>query len=495
MGLFYPGRRALAGFVIGAAAALGSTLLALLSNQLVPSASLLVLAVAIAGLTVGAAAAAWAYVGGGVIIILLILLPHEARDLGIDDGVRLASFVLGTPIVVLLALRAEMERRRTARAREISDLAERRAKDQRDEADRLRLEANRALADAERQRARLEEVAEAIPEPLIVYDAEPRGWYGNRAAMRVFGRSFFERPLDEWARAAEPRDEQGHPLPREDWPQVRAQTEMYRGQLIVRVPLSGRDLIVNVEGTPIRGGGCVLLLRDVGREEDERRRLSRFASFVAHELRNPLAVAKARIELAQREEGMSRRAAQHADRALDSVDAAISILERLELFSRADAGRIEARREIFELRPAIDASVERLRARGSQRDVTIAMRSRPWVIGDRHLAEQAITNLLTNADRYSEADTPVRIEVSGGDPVTLRVIDRGPGIPDEMADLLFRDRVTSGRGLGLGLYLVRATMQAQGGSARLEQAKPFAIFSLRWKRAPRRAVPAERPGE
>ncbi|HET8586784.1 MAG TPA: hypothetical protein VFM74_02815, partial [Candidatus Limnocylindria bacterium] len=131
MGLLQPGWRALAGFVIGAAAALGSTLLALLTNQLVPSASLLVLAVAIAGLTLGAAAALSAYVGGGIIIILLILLPHEARDLGLDDAVRLASFVLGTPIVVLLALRAETERRRTARAREISDLAERHAQRQR----------------------------------------------------------------------------------------------------------------------------------------------------------------------------------------------------------------------------------------------------------------------------------------------------------------------------------------------------------------------------
>jgi signal transduction histidine kinase len=478
-----PGRRALAGVVIGAVVALGSTALTLLSGQLVPSASLLVLSVAIAGLALGADAAAYAYGAAGVVIILLILLPHEARDLGLDDAVRLAAFVVGSPIVVLLALRADRERQQSSRAREVSDQAERLAQSQRDAADRARRETSHAFAEAERQRARLEEVAEAIPEPLIVYDAELRGTYGNRAALRAFGRSFFERPIDEWARAAEPRDEHGKPLPREEWPQIRAQTEAYRGQLIVRVPISGRDLIVNVEGTPIRGGGAVLLLRDVGREEDERRRLSRFASFVAHELRNPLAGAKARIELAQREQGMSERAASHADRALDSVDAAISILERLELFSRAEAGRLEARRERFELGAAIDASVERLRARGSERQVTVAMRGRPWVIGDRHLAEQAITNLLTNADRYSDVDAPIRIEVTGGNPVTLRVVDRGPGIPDDIAGHLFRERVSSGRGLGLGLYLVNATMQAQGGSAALEQARPNAVFALRWKRA------------
>jgi signal transduction histidine kinase len=483
MELLRPRRRVLVGLLVGAVASLLATLLAWWAGESLLFVGLLLLAVAVVGLGLGATAAAYAYVSAAVVIVVLTLLPREASDIGVGDAVRLAAFVLGAPVVVLMALQAERGRQQTARERDRSDLAERQAQDQRDAADDARRELNKALGRAERERARLEEVAEAIPEPLIVYDAELRGTYGNRATLRLLGRSFFERPIEEWGRIADPRDEHGQPLPREDWPQLRAQTEPYRGRLTVRVPLSGRDLLVNVEGTPIRGGGCVLLLRDVGKEEDERRRLSRFASFVAHELRNPLAVAKARIELARRDEGMAGRAAAHADRAHDSVDAAIAILERLELFSRADAGRLEARRERFELRPAIAASLERLRARGCEREVTIAMRGRPWVIGDQHLAEQAITNLLTNADRYSIPEGPIRIEVSGGDPVILRVVDAGPGIADDVAQLLFRDRVSSGRGLGLGLYLVNAMMQAQGGSARLEQRNPRAVFALRWKRA------------
>ena len=60
--------------------------------------------------------------------------------------------------------------------------------------------------------------------------------------------------------------------------------------------------------------------------------------------------------------------------------------------------------------------------------------------------------------------------------------DAGPGIPDEVADVLFRDRVGSGRGLGLGLFLVNAAMQAQGGSVRLEERRPRASFVLAWPR-------------
>ncbi|MBW3613437.1 MAG: HAMP domain-containing histidine kinase, partial [Chloroflexi bacterium] len=232
--------------------------------------------------------------------------------------------------------------------------------------------------------------------------------------------------------------------------------------------------------------------RDVGKEEDQRRRLSRFASFVAHELRNPLAVAKARIELAQRDPDLPERATSHAGRALESVDAAIAILERLELYSRADSGRIEAAREPFDLSPALGAAIERLRTRGSEREVRVSLAPGVRVVGDRRLSEQAITNLLTNADRYSTPGTPIHVEIqTDSGQVTVTVRDEGPGVADDVADRLFRDRVTVGRGLGLGLYLVHATMAAMGGSVQLASRRPAATFVLRWPVAAEAASSAE----
>ena len=280
-----------------------------------------------------------AYVSGAATVLGLVLIqPGGVQALERSDLIRFGAFVFGAPALVYLVNRAEMAREIAGQA-----LAASRAAEQRLEAERRRIEASgealeRARAEAERDRARLEEVAEAIPEPLIVYDSEPRGTYGNRAALRLFGRSFVERPIDEWGRSTEPRGEDGRLLARDEWPQVVAQSASVRRRIVMRIPMSGRDVIVDVEGTPIPGGGAVLLLRDVGKEEDERRRLSRFASFVAHELRNPLAVAKARTELAQRDPNLPPRARNHGLRALESVDAAIGILERLELYSRADSG-------------------------------------------------------------------------------------------------------------------------------------------------------------
>lgn len=474
----------LLGGIIGAGAAvLSAVLLAFVADGDVFIGNLPLVAVSVVGLLLGWVAAAVAFVLA--VVALLGLILYATDSVRAADVLLLGSFVLAGPVIIFLIRRAEGHRAAAIDARDSAEVAQRAAAAERSRLVLAHGKVDEALAAAERERARLEEVAEAIPEPLIVYDDSLRGTYGNRAALRLFGRSFVERPLDEWGRSTEPRDEHGAALDREDWPQVRAQSEAVRQRLMLRIPMSGRDVMVDVEGTPIPGGGAVLLLRDVGKEEEERRRLSRFASFVAHELRNPLAVAKARIELAQRDPQLPERAAGHGARALESVDAAIGILERLELYSRADTGRVEASREPFDLAPALGRAIERLRTGGCEREVVVSVDPRVAVVGDRPMSEQAITNLLTNADRYSTPGAPIHVEVEAGDTVTLRVRDEGPGIPDDVAARLFRDRVAAGRGLGLGLYLVAASMEAMGGSVELEQRRPAAVFALRWPAAPR----------
>ena len=478
-----PDRRAVIGAAVGASTALAGWLLAGSDSRALPYTVVLVLAIALVGLLLGAAAAAWAWIAGIAVLTVIIVTTDSGSEFAVTDVIRLTTFIIGSPFIVFLVRRVEVARATAAEALEASRASRAALAAERERLVETQADVDVALEGAERERARLEEVAEAIPEPLVVYDDELKGTYGNRAALRLFGRSFVERPLDDWGRATEPRDERGHPLPRDQWPQVVARTEPVRRRLTLRIPMSGKDVLVDVEGTPIPGGGAVLLLRDVGKEEAERRRLSRFASFVAHELRNPLAVAKARIELAQRDPNLSQRAGGHATRALESVDAAIGILERLELYSRADSGSIEVTRDRFELAPAVGAAIERLRTRGSEREVLVVLGPPVSVLGDRHLSEQAITNLLTNADRYSSPGAPIHVEITVGEQVTLRVRDEGPGIADEVADRLFHDRVAAGRGLGLGLYLVHATMSAMGGSVVLEQRRPAAVFALRWARA------------
>ena len=475
--------RQVIGAAIGVPAGAAGVLLPLLLGAGEFLSSLPLAAIAWVGLRLGWRSAVWSYVTAVTVAVMLIAIldPVALRS---PDALRLGSFVVLAPVVILLVRGLQGALEQAEAARDTAVDAQRELTARRVELERTHAELTAAWRQADEIRARLEEVAEAIPEPLVVFDAEARGTYANRAALRTFGRSFSERSVDEWATLSDPRDERGAALDRSEWPQLRGAREAFRRRLLVRLPMSGRDLLIDVEGMPVPDGGCVLLLRDVGKEVDERRRLSRFASFVAHELRNPLAVAKARIELGQRNSGAAKRGTDHGARALESVDAAIGILERLELFSRAEAGRLEAVREPFDARGAVAAGLERLRARGSQRRVDVAVSGPTRAMGDRQLAEQAITNLLINADRYSESDAPIHVRIDGGETLDVRVADEGPGIADEMAEIVFRERVSSGRGLGIGLYLVQAAMQAQGGSVIIEQRRPGAIFLLRWPSAP-----------
>ena len=171
-----------------------------------PYTVLLVIAIAIVGFAVGYLAAAWAY-GVGLLIVLMAVAGEEVWR--VSDIVRFIAFLFGSPVIVYLVTtrRGPPHHRRAALAS--SHDARRQADEERERLERAGRELDAALADAERERARLEEVAEAIPEPLIVYDDRLRGTYGNRAALRLFGRSFVERPLDEWGRMTEPRDEAG----------------------------------------------------------------------------------------------------------------------------------------------------------------------------------------------------------------------------------------------------------------------------------------------
>ncbi|WP_406132838.1 ATP-binding protein [Streptomyces zaomyceticus] len=98
----------------------------------------------------------------------------------------------------------------------------------------------------------------------------------------------------------------------------------------------------------------------------------------------------------------------------------------------------------------------------------------PMVTVDRGLLERAVANIVENAVKYTPAGTPVLVAASAiGDRVELRVVDRGPGIPEEAKDAVFEPfqrygDAPRGAGVGLGLAVARGFVEAMGGTVTAE---------------------------
>jgi two-component system sensor histidine kinase KdpD len=196
---------------------------------------------------------------------------------------------------------------------------------------------------------------------------------------------------------------------------------------------------------------------------------------VSHDLRTPLASAKAAVTSLRSPD--VKWAAEDREELLatadESLDRLTHLVDNLLDMSRLQAGALS----LFPRPAGLDEIVSRAldnldpAARGITVDIPESL---PEVKVDPAILERVIVNLTENALRYSPAGKPPLLTASAlGDWVELRVVDRGPGIPEEDRDRMFvpfqrlgdTDNTT---GVGLGLALSRGLTEAMGGTLTAE---------------------------
>lgn len=141
----------------------------------------------------------------------------------------------------------------------------------------------------------------------------------------------------------------------------------------------------------------------------------------------------------------------------------IKMMDDLQLLFRLDTGSVTARRTPV---PLLEV-VERATAESAD-DVGIEIEDNLSVLADREHLHAVVQNLVKNALTYGEAPVQIRAERCA-DGVELAVQDEGGGIPEELVPDLFGRFV---RGSGLGLFIVRYLVEANGGSVRYEPVEP-----------------------
>jgi signal transduction histidine kinase len=208
---------------------------------------------------------------------------------------------------------------------------------------------------------------------------------------------------------------------------------------------------------------------------------------VAHDLRTPMTRLRGIAETALRSEDPVLLREALAD-CLEESDRVVAMLNTLMDISEAETGTMALRREPTDLNDLVRQTVEMYEDVAEERGIQIETSAAPDLVADvdRNRLRQVLANLLDNAVKYTSPGGRVEIRtVREGGTVIVQVKDTGAGIPpDELPriwDRLYRgDKSRSTRGLGLGLSLVRAIVQAHGGSVSVHSAPgEGATFVLR----------------
>lgn len=208
-------------------------------------------------------------------------------------------------------------------------------------------------------------------------------------------------------------------------------------------------------------------------EQDELRR--RLTSDVAHELRTPVANLSSYLELMAAgvmEPTHERLQRCHAE--LQRLAALIADLERLQ---RAEGGDLVLEREEVNLLSLAREVVVGFDVQLEERGLSVRVEGVPVVVyADANRIRQVLANLVSNAIKYSDAQGVVRLLVEdAGSMGVVHVADQGMGVPPEEREHIFErlyrtdaSRARSTGGAGLGLAIVRALVEAHGGTVGVE---------------------------
>jgi two-component system sensor histidine kinase KdpD len=206
------------------------------------------------------------------------------------------------------------------------------------------------------------------------------------------------------------------------------------------------------------------------------RMLAALLAAVSHDLRTPLAAAKAAVSCLRSHD--IRLTAEDHDELLATADESLDLLTHLAAslldVSRLQAGAVPVFPRPAHLKEIIARSLGSLGPEGS--GVTVAVPADlPQVMADPPILERVIANVTANALRYSPAGWPPGLIASArGGWVELRVVDHGPGVPLADQDRMFAPfqrlgEAGSSTGVGLGLVVSRGLIEAMRGTLEPEQ--------------------------
>jgi signal transduction histidine kinase len=197
-----------------------------------------------------------------------------------------------------------------------------------------------------------------------------------------------------------------------------------------------------------------------------------FTSNISHELRTSLTIVHGYLQsILRRQQNLTEIQKEALLTAASEAERTIHILQDLLDLARADSGYLQLSVEACILDDVV-AEVVSMAQQNSSREITIEVENNPIMIkADSNRIKQILLNLIDNAVKYSDQDTPINVNLQQiKNQVIIQICDKGYGIPLQNQSHIFERfyRVDTARthsnGTGLGLSIVKTLVEKMGGN-------------------------------
>jgi PAS domain S-box-containing protein len=211
---------------------------------------------------------------------------------------------------------------------------------------------------------------------------------------------------------------------------------------------------------------------DLARSKELEQKKDEFLGVASHELKTPLTSLKGYVQLLQRtlENKEDHAVAQlYATKTHVHIERLNRLISDLLDSSRIQAGKLQFSVTSFDISTLVTEAVESMQHTSQSHQIKFSPPFSQEVFADKMRLEQVLTNLISNAIKYSPKGNEVFVELSrSSNEIIVSVRDAGMGIPKEYLDKVFDRffRVESGGkipGLGIGLYISAEIVRRHGG--------------------------------
>lgn len=337
------------------------------------------------------------------------------------------------------------------------------------------------------ERRRLQAIMQQLPVGVVVTDSKGNVVMGNKYMNTILGREMAKDVVvgrDNHPNATH----NGKPVTPNQWPlaQTMATGKPVTSKEYVIHREDGKDVYLNISASLIQNQrgeviAAATILNDITQLKELEKRKDDFVNIASHELKTPITSMKLYLELLARQ--LKQLGDKEAQKTLKSVQYQSDRLQELvgDLLdvSRLQTGKLAFSKQSFKLNDLVTETVNQLKGATKNQNIILKSSTPMRVNADRFRIYQVLTNLITNAIKYSEPNTDIIIKLKKDTgKAVVCVQDHGMGIDKahlrKIFDRLYQvsdSKEQTFPGFGMGLYISKEIVKRHQGQIWVESEK------------------------